>query len=269
MRAGFAQAFGINCQLNRGHDWADDPGRHRHRWHVHRRGRLRPGHRPADDDQDRLHAEQPGGWLPGRHRQGAGPARRGARRSRAGARLGQPRHHGGHQPVARGQGRPTSASSPPRATSSCWRSLGSRFRTVTATATSGSSRTRIVPVHRVRTVGGRLDYTGAEVRPFDEAAGDRDRRVLQGEGIATIGVCLLHSYANPEHERRMRDGPGARPPRRGRVDLVRGAARVPRVRAVDDHPGRRRGQAEGGRATSDPSRPGWTALADSRPARST
>src|SRR4051794_14939766 len=28
---------------------------------------------------------------------------------------------------------------------------------------------RIVPVHRVKTVGGRLDHLGAEVRPFDEA----------------------------------------------------------------------------------------------------
>ncbi|MFD0855406.1 hydantoinase/oxoprolinase N-terminal domain-containing protein, partial [Actinomadura adrarensis] len=27
---------------------------------------------------------------------------------------------------------------------------------------------RIVPVHRVREVGGRLDHTGAEIRPFDE-----------------------------------------------------------------------------------------------------
>ena len=53
---------------------------------------------------------------------------------------GQPRHDGRHQPAARGQGRATSASSPPRATSSCSRSPGSRCPTATATPTSGSSR---------------------------------------------------------------------------------------------------------------------------------
>jgi len=63
---------------------------------------------------------------------------------------------------------------------------------------------RIVPVHRVKAVNGRLDYTGAEVRPFDEAQAVEIARWFNDEGIDTIGVCLLHSYANPEHERRMR-----------------------------------------------------------------
>ena len=64
---------------------------------------------------------------------------------------------------------------------------------------------RIVPVDRVRTVNGRLDYTGAEIRPFDEQQAREIARWFKGKGITTIGVCLLHSYANPEHERRMRD----------------------------------------------------------------
>jgi N-methylhydantoinase A len=64
---------------------------------------------------------------------------------------------------------------------------------------------RIVPVHRVRTVGGRLDHTGAELRPFDEAGAVAAARWFREQGIDTIGVCFLHSYANPAHELRMRE----------------------------------------------------------------
>ncbi|MEV4184286.1 hydantoinase/oxoprolinase family protein [Streptosporangium canum] len=64
---------------------------------------------------------------------------------------------------------------------------------------------RIVPVHRVRTVGGRLDHTGAEVRPFDEAQATAVARWFRERGITAIGVCFLHSYANPGHELRMRE----------------------------------------------------------------
>src|SRR5262245_26744225 len=64
---------------------------------------------------------------------------------------------------------------------------------------------RIVPVHRVRTVGGRLDHLGREVRPFDEGQAVHAARWFAERGISAIGVCFLHSYASPEHELRMRD----------------------------------------------------------------
>ncbi|MFG1942966.1 hydantoinase/oxoprolinase family protein [Nonomuraea sp. NPDC048826] len=64
---------------------------------------------------------------------------------------------------------------------------------------------RIVPVHLVRTVGGRLDHHGAEVRPFDEAQAVEVARWYRSRGITALGVCFLHSYANPGHERRMRE----------------------------------------------------------------
>jgi N-methylhydantoinase A len=64
---------------------------------------------------------------------------------------------------------------------------------------------RIVPVHRVRTVGGRLDHTGAEVRPFDEESAVRAARWFREEGVDAIGVCFLHSYADPAHELAMRE----------------------------------------------------------------
>ena len=64
---------------------------------------------------------------------------------------------------------------------------------------------RIVPAHLVKTVGGRLDHTGAQLRPFDEDGAVRVARWFRDRGITTLGVCFLHSYANPEHEERMRD----------------------------------------------------------------
>jgi N-methylhydantoinase A len=64
---------------------------------------------------------------------------------------------------------------------------------------------RIVPVDRVRTVGGRLDFRGEEIRPFDEDGAVAAARWFRDHGIDTIGVCLLHSYANPAHETAMRD----------------------------------------------------------------
>lgn len=64
---------------------------------------------------------------------------------------------------------------------------------------------RIVPVHLVKTVGGRLDHLGAEVRPFAEEQAVEVARWFRTRGVNTIGVCFLHAYANPEHERRMRE----------------------------------------------------------------
>jgi N-methylhydantoinase A len=63
---------------------------------------------------------------------------------------------------------------------------------------------RIVPRDLVKGVGGRLDFTGAEVRPFDEESARAAARWFRAQGITTLGVCFLHAYANPEHEQRMR-----------------------------------------------------------------
>ncbi|MDN5894343.1 MAG: hydantoinase/oxoprolinase family protein [Nocardioides sp.] len=63
---------------------------------------------------------------------------------------------------------------------------------------------RIVPRDLVKGVGGRLDFTGEEVRPFDEDGARAVARWFRARGIDTLGVCFLHAYANPEHEERMR-----------------------------------------------------------------
>jgi N-methylhydantoinase A len=62
---------------------------------------------------------------------------------------------------------------------------------------------RLVPLDCVREVGGRFNFRGEELRSLNEedihaaAAFFRERR------ITAIGVCLMHSYANAAHERRV------------------------------------------------------------------
>jgi len=64
---------------------------------------------------------------------------------------------------------------------------------------------RIVPADLVRTVRGRLDVIGAEVRPFSTEDAVAAARFFRDAGITTIGVCFLHSYADDAHERAMLD----------------------------------------------------------------
>jgi N-methylhydantoinase A len=62
---------------------------------------------------------------------------------------------------------------------------------------------RIVPLRCVREVGGRLNFLGEELRPLDEGSVREAARFFREQGIRAVGVCLLHSYANPAHERRV------------------------------------------------------------------
>ena len=64
---------------------------------------------------------------------------------------------------------------------------------------------RLVPLHLVREVKGRMTHRGEELEPLDEralveAAGELTRR-----GVRCIAVCFLHAYANDDHERRAGD----------------------------------------------------------------
>src|SRR5579863_9926952 len=61
---------------------------------------------------------------------------------------------------------------------------------------------RIVPLRFVREAGGRLDFRGNVLRPLDEKSVREAARFFRQNGIAAVGVCLIHSYANPAHERR-------------------------------------------------------------------
>ena len=62
---------------------------------------------------------------------------------------------------------------------------------------------RLVPLHLVREVPGRLKFDGSELEPIDEEATLQAARELVEDGVKCIAVCLIHSYANGEHERRI------------------------------------------------------------------
>jgi N-methylhydantoinase A len=62
---------------------------------------------------------------------------------------------------------------------------------------------RMVPLHLVREIGGRLNFRGQELRPLDEADVRAAAQFFRRQGVRALGVCLMHSYANPAHERRV------------------------------------------------------------------
>ena len=51
----------------------------------------------------------------------------------------------------------------------------------------------------------RVDKDGNVELPLDEVAASAVLTELVSEGIESIAVCLIHSYANPTHERRIRE----------------------------------------------------------------
>ena len=63
----------------------------------------------------------------------------------------------------------------------------------------------IVPRTRAFTVGGRMNARGEELVPFHESAAAALARRLEADGIEAVAICLLHSYANPAHELRLRE----------------------------------------------------------------
>src|SRR5690606_13080521 len=62
---------------------------------------------------------------------------------------------------------------------------------------------RIVPLHLVREVPERLTFEGKVLVDLDEEAVLRQVAELVDRGVNRLGVCLLHSYANPAHEQRI------------------------------------------------------------------
>jgi len=53
-------------------------------------------------------------------------------------------------------------------------------------------------------VTGRIDATGRELKPLDEAALERLGRQLAESGYESIAIGFIHAYANPAHEHRAR-----------------------------------------------------------------
>ncbi len=63
----------------------------------------------------------------------------------------------------------------------------------------------MVPRSRCFTVPERMSVAGDVIEPLDENAADGLLAELETCGAEAIAVCLLHAYANPAHELRLRD----------------------------------------------------------------
>ncbi|MGE0717382.1 MAG: hydantoinase/oxoprolinase family protein [Alphaproteobacteria bacterium] len=61
----------------------------------------------------------------------------------------------------------------------------------------------LVPRHLRTEVDERMDYTGAVVRPLDEATVGPAVERLVAAGVRSIAIALLHAHVNPAHERRL------------------------------------------------------------------
>ncbi|MFV0675782.1 hydantoinase/oxoprolinase family protein [Variovorax sp. tm] len=63
----------------------------------------------------------------------------------------------------------------------------------------------LVPRHWRHGVVERVDAAGRVITPLDEAQVAALARQLVADGIESVAVCFLHGYANPVHERRVRE----------------------------------------------------------------
>lgn len=61
----------------------------------------------------------------------------------------------------------------------------------------------LVPVEWRQELNERLDYTGAVLTPLDQHELEQLASWLVQQQIESVAICLLHAYANPEHEQRV------------------------------------------------------------------
>ena len=197
--------------------WGEaDPDRDRHRRHLHRRGGPGRGHRRAGHHQDAVDPGRSVGGLPDRAGQGA----RTSRCHRRGRVVGEPRHHGRHQPAAAGRHgaagvhhhrgvRLGAGDRPPVGSRRLRQLLLLGQAAADRAGGSGQDGRRAAGPHRRRRCGRSTRSGAAEV-----ARWFRDR------GVDTIGVCFLHAYADPAHELAMREVLAREHPGGRRVDLL-------------------------------------------------
>jgi len=62
---------------------------------------------------------------------------------------------------------------------------------------------RLVPLHLVREISGRMTHEGVEIEPLKENDVFTALSALRDNGVKCVGVCLIHSYASDAHERRI------------------------------------------------------------------
>ncbi|MBT8415380.1 MAG: hydantoinase/oxoprolinase family protein [Boseongicola sp.] len=62
----------------------------------------------------------------------------------------------------------------------------------------------LVPRSRAFTIGGRMTASGDEVEALDEKAVAALAKELESSGAEAVAICLMHAYANPAHELKLR-----------------------------------------------------------------
>ena len=216
---------------------------------------------------------RPASWSPPRRRPPRRPGRRLHGRHRQGARAA-----GAGAATDAGSASPRSATAPPSPPTSCSRARSEarlhhhrglrvdardrpadRAGRLRQLLLLGEARPRSSRADRVKTVGGRLDVTGPRDPAVRRGAAPATvARWFRDQGINTLGVCFLHSYADPTHEERMRDVLAEEHPDAVvsiSSEVLREYREYERSR---DHPRRRRGEADSSRATSATSGRGST-----------
>ncbi|NIM06849.1 MAG: hydantoinase/oxoprolinase family protein [Armatimonadetes bacterium] len=63
----------------------------------------------------------------------------------------------------------------------------------------------LIPRRLRREVVERMQFDGSILKPLDVESVKRELALLAEEGIESLAICLLHSYANSSHERAVRD----------------------------------------------------------------
>lgn len=63
----------------------------------------------------------------------------------------------------------------------------------------------IVPRARAFTIAGRMTASGDDIEPLDEGAVAELANDLASSGADAVAICLMHAYANPAHEIRLRE----------------------------------------------------------------
>ena len=63
----------------------------------------------------------------------------------------------------------------------------------------------LVPRYLSYEIDERLNYKGEVLTPFDRDQAREVVRAIKSQGIQSVAVCFLHSYANPDHEVAMRE----------------------------------------------------------------
>ncbi|WP_299779522.1 hydantoinase/oxoprolinase family protein [uncultured Roseobacter sp.] len=62
----------------------------------------------------------------------------------------------------------------------------------------------LVPSARAFTIAGRMTASGHQIEALDEAAVTALANDLEASGAKAVAICLMHAYANPAHELRLR-----------------------------------------------------------------